>query len=466
MATLVLDVGSSSVRALVLDDKLEIVATARQPYQFTHEPEGAAEVDAVWLRDQLERCIDEVLPQATITAVGMATFVGNMMGVDADNTPITPIFTYADSRAAREIEQLAAQIDIQAVYERTGCPHHTAYHPAKLRWVKCTQPKQYEDVDVWMDFGTYCYQTWFGRPVPCSYSVASWSGMLDRIGLIWDASWLDVLGLELDDLPELADYDSVQTGLAQEYAERWPQLADVPFYLAVGDGAAANIGSGGVDQQKLVLTIGTTAALRMVTTEPPSPLPPGLWSYRVDQKRHLVGGATTEGGNVFGWAQDTLNLDNSHKMEVEPDAHGLTVLPMLAGERSPGFAPNATGTITGIRLSTTPEDILLALLESIAFRLGMIADLFAAPDLDVYAGGGSLLASPVWGQIIANAMNRSLHLVDEPEVTARGVAQLMNGEREPAIRSLIEPQADVVEVYAEARKRQQKLYRQFYGKAE
>ena len=399
MATLVLDVGSSSVRALLFDDNLDIITVARQHYQFTYQPEGAAEVDGKRLRHLLEGCIDTVLSHqsaAPITAVGMATFVGNLLGVDAENKPVTPIFTYADTRAAAEIAPLATQTDIHAIYERTGCPHHTAYHPAKLHWLQRTQPEQISNVAQWMDFATYCYLTWLGHDVPCSYSVASWSGLLDRFKLIWDAPWLELLGTP--QFPALADYDATQQGLAANYAERWPQLADSPFYLAVGDGAAANIGSGGVDDSKLVLTIGTTAALRMVTTQPPSPLPPGLWSYRVDKTRHLVGGATTEGGNIFAWAQSALKLGDADTLEWQPDAHGLTVLPTLAGERSPGFAANATGTITGIRLSTTPEDIVLALLESIALRLGIIADLFAMPDVTVYAGGGSLLASPIWGR--------------------------------------------------------------------
>src|SRR5690606_27131338 len=130
--------------------------------------------------------------------------------------------------------------------------------------------------------------------------MSSWSGLLNRTALAWDTAWLERLNLDPQTLPPLADYDTTQIGLNAAYRERWPQLQRTPFYLAVGDGAAANVGCGAVSEGKIALTVGTTAALRRITPSPQ--LPEGLWSYRVDGAHYLVGGATSEGGNIFQWA--------------------------------------------------------------------------------------------------------------------------------------------------------------------
>ncbi len=478
MTLLVIDVGSSSIRALLFDDEACPIRNAVCSYshQFTTDPPGAAVADAEALRHLIEQCIDEILehPQAiNIRAVGMDTFVGNMLGVDKKWQAITPIYTYADTRSADQVKQLATQIDIQATHQRTGCLHHTAYHPARLHWLRETNPDLASQVTRWIDLGTYCYSTWFGETA-CSYSIASWSGLLNRGELQWDDGWLQLLKRTASDFPTLADYSTPNLGLVADYAERWPDLQDVPFFLAVGDGAAANIGLGAVDPRTIALTVGTTAALRVVTTASHPTVPDGLWGYRVSATHHLLGGATSEGGNIFQWARQTLNLDvadlEAKLGSSEAGQHGITFLPLLAGERSPGWATNATGSIHGLRLSTTPFDLLQAALESVALRLSVIADQLAetaADDAQIFAGGGALTSSLAWAQMITNAINRPLWVVDEVETTARGVAILILAGLEnksltdfpkPAILTTLEPQAVSASRLQEARERQRQLY--------
>lgn len=477
MTTLIVDVGSSSVRVLLLDAAFQVLpgAVSRRNYSFTYDADGAAEIDPVQLRLWVEACIDEVLlhPAAqTISAVGMTTFVGNLLGVDAQNAPLTPVYTYADTRAADYIDPLRAALDTEAAYARTGCPHHVAYHPSKLRWLQATSPDKTVRVTQWLDFATYCYRTWFAREVPCSYSIASWSGLLNRHTLAWDEAWLAALALTPNRLPPLADFDAQQVGLSPVYHTRWSLLAQVPFYLAIGDGAAANIGSGGGDAGQLVLTVGTTAALRVVTEAKNPTLPRGLWHYRVSAGRHLVGGATTEGGNIYSWAKQTLQLDvvalDDDLLMRPADVHGLTLLPTFAGERSPGFAPDAVGVIYGLRLSTTPLDIAQACLEAVALRLAVIADALSTEALPIYAGGGALNGSKAWGQIIANALGRTVYLLDEPEITARGVAILISGRLadapKPAVQRVYRPDSAATAALKVARQRQTALYEQFFGK--
>jgi gluconokinase len=267
----------------------------------------------------------------------------------------------------------------------------------------------------------------------------------------------------------------------------------VPWFPAIGDGAAANIGSGCTSPKRMALTVGTTGAVRVVQPDVPE-VPAGLWCYRVDQRRALLGGATSEGGNVYAWMRDTLRLGEAEAIEqalakLPPDGHGLTVLPFLAGERSPGWAGDVRATISGLGLNTTPLDILRAGLEAVAYRFALICAGLEARDLGraadrpsqaatldprastVIASGGGLLSSPTWMQIIADTLGRPVVASAEPEATSRGVA-LLALESLGAIASIealpaadgtsYEPNAANHAIYQQAIARQVELYNRFY----
>lgn len=479
MTLLILDIGSSSVRTLLFDERAHLIpdAVVRRETPFIVREGGAAEIEAELLRHLVEACMDEVLAHpaaSSISAVGMTTLVGNLIGVDAAGELITPIYTYADTRSAEAAAALAQEIDAEALHQRTGCPIHSAYHPAKLRWLQQTRPELWRKAHRWLDFGTYLYQQWFGGVIPCSYSVASWSGLLNRASLTWDHTWLSVLGVQPDHLSPLADYSALQRGLNDSYARRWPVLRELPFALAVGDGAAANIGSGAIQPETAALTLGTTAALRRVSLETLPAVPHGLWSYRIDARHHLIGGATNEGGNIFRWLREKLHLPDHASLEAEllkraPDSHNLTFLPLFAGERSPGWRLDAVGTIHGLHLSTEPLDIVQAALEGVALRLAMIDSQFEMPSSKVIASGGALENSRAWTQIMADALALPITLLAEQELSARGVAVLLlaaDGHSltgfPPRQLEMIQPRGAGISALKTARERQAELYRRLY----
>ena len=486
MTILALDVGSSSVRALLFDHdengvKLISDAIAQRGYSFDTTEPGQATVEPDFLRDLVEHCIEEILehPKAeTIEAVGMDTFVGNLT-VSGNNYLHSIIYTYADTRSAVCIPELRQLIDTAKTQQRTGTILHSAYYPAMLKWLAQTEPQFHqlltEKQIALMDFSAFCFNDFFGAN-QMSYSCASWSGLLNREKLEWDRDLLKILGLSANDFPSLHDYTLAQTGLWDDYAQRWKQLANVPFYLAVGDGAAAQVGSGAVAAGTAALTIGTTAAIRKVSTEKLPPVPDGCWSYRIDKEHHLIGGALSEGGSIFAWARDTLKLDldvlECELAKCQPAEHGLTVLPLLAGERSPGWRGDATGTIHGLRLSTTPLDIVHALLESVALRLAIVANqLSIGSDVKIMASGGALAKSSAWAQIIADALQRPLYLIDSPEITALGTAHLawcaLNNQpvsgASPHVARVIEPRTQYTSIMRELVEKQQGLYAKLYS---
>jgi gluconokinase len=480
-----LDVGSSSVKAGLYDRRAQLVpeSLVREESRIDVTPDGGAEIDPAALADRTERVLDAVLARAAgreVTAVGLDTIAHTVCGVGEDGQAVTPLYTYADRRSRDDVSALRKELDAAAVYARTGAPLHTAYLPARLRWLRRTSPELAARVRRFVDFGTYLYGRWFGRSVPTSYSIASWSGLLDREHLRWDPALLRHLGVGEERLPPVADYDQAQTGLAGASTSRWPALREARFFLSVGDGASANVGSGCVSAGRLALTVGTTGAVRVVLADRVPAVPPGLWAYKIGAGETLLGGALSEGGNVFDWARAALHVPGLDELEtalaaLPPDGHGLTVLPMLTGERSPGFAANARGAIDGLDASTTAVEILQALLEAVCYRFGLVTRLIQTcigGECAIVASGGAITGSRYWSQLMADVLGQRIALSREEELTSRGTAILAwralgewsSLEDVPLHpEETYEPDASRSAAYQRAIERQHGLYDQLIG---
>jgi gluconokinase len=433
-----IDIGTSSVRAALFDRLGRAVqgVEARQGHEIRTSPEGASEADPDALLELVFSCLDQVVSRAgdlgsKIGGGATCTFVNNILGIDKNNRAVTPLTTYADTRADAEVAGLKADFDETVVHDRTGCRFHPSYLPARFRWLARTQPGLFYQVSRFVSIGEYLELKLFGETA-VTYSVASWTGLLNRSTLEWDTHLLSALPVKVEQLSPLTDVHVPRRGLRRKFTARWPMLRDLPWFPAVGDGATANIGSGCVSPARVALTVGTSSALRVVLTHPLDHLPSGLWCYRVDGRRSLLGGALSEGGSVFAWMKDTLQLENLSGLEaslaaLEPDAHGLTILPFLAGERAPGWAGHARATVHGLTLATTPLDILRAGLEAVAYRIARVFELLRPvlpADPQVIASGGALLNSPTWLKIMTDVLGRPVSVSKVQEASGRGAALL------------------------------------------
>lgn len=433
-----IDIGTSAVRTSLFDCFGRAIGgmEARQPLEIKTTAAGASEADPDVILERTRSCIDSVMEQAAslarrIAGVASCTFVGNILGVNSTNQAITSLATYADTRAYSEVAGLQAEFDEVAVHERTGCHFHPCYLPAYFRWFAKTRPNLFKQVSRWMSIGEYLELKLFGESA-VSYSVASWTGLLNRYDLVWDEALLKALPIRKNQLSPLVDSNHFRRGLRPEFANRWPALQNIPWFPALGDGATANIGSGCISPERIALTVGTTSALRSVVDFPISHIPEGLWCYRVDSRRSLPGGALSEGGSLFSWLTETLKLRSLSEVEqalarMEPDAHGLTILPFLAGERAPGWAGQARATIHGLSLATTSLEILRAGLEAVAYRIAIVFERLRQllpSEPQIIASGGALLHSPSWLQIMADTLGRPVAVSEVQEASGRGAALL------------------------------------------
>src|SRR5262245_1232441 len=430
-----LDVGTSSARATAYDHagrRLEGRFHSESYTPFTTH-DGGVEHDPARLLEAIATCLDAVAVvdhADPVVGVGVSTFWHGLCGFDRAGAAVTPVYMWADTRSTGDADLLRGALDADALHARTGCALHASYWPAKLRWLLRTRPVDTRRVARWGSFGEYLELALFGEAAT-SVSMASATGLLDQDSGRWDAEALAAAEIDQSRLFALTDRTQGRHGLRAPWARRWPALRSTAWFPAVGDGAASNIGSACVSHGRVALNVGTSAAMRIVTSTPVR-APRGLWRYRVDRKTFIVGGATSEGGNVFAWCENVLRLPEAARLEAAlgaaaPDGHGLTVLPFLAGERSPGWRGGRHAVIAGLTLDSTALDILHAGLEAVALRLALIYQSLAplaAPEHVIVASGGAIARSPVWPRMIADALGHSLLISRETEATSRGAAVL------------------------------------------
>jgi gluconokinase len=360
-------------------------------------------------------------------AVAMSTFWHSFLGVDARGEPTTPIIHLFDTRSRAQVEELRKKFDAAQIRARTGCVLHTSYWPAKLLWLKQTNPNAFSRTAKWISFGDYLLTALHGRGAE-STSMVSASGIWRQRENAYDEELLGYIGVRPEQLAPPQGLDRPAQSLNREFATRWPLLDNIPWCPAYGDGACNNVGSGCTTRDRLALMVGTSGAMRVVIRSQAIQIPSGLWCYRVNRERYILGGALSNGGEVFRWVSKTFNLPADVESQIEgraPASHGLTMLPFLAGERSPYWRPDLRAVLTGLSLSTTSTDILQAAMEGVSLRFKQIYSLFLeaypAP-VQVIASGGGLAASKAWRQMMADALGRPIVECMEPEASSRGAA--------------------------------------------
>jgi gluconokinase len=155
-------------------------------------------------------------------------------------------------------------------------------------------------VATWLSIGELMALRFFGRAFTTT-SVASGTGLFDLRSGAWDGEALAAVGIDAAALPAIGDGE--MRGLLPEWAARWPELASVPWFPAVGDGGCASLGSGAFGPGRIGVTVGTSAAVRVLRVDAAPEGPAGLWCYRMDSTRTAAGRALSNGGNAFAWAR-------------------------------------------------------------------------------------------------------------------------------------------------------------------
>ncbi len=444
------DLGTTGVRAVVFDaaGRQQHVESAEYPLAAPFP--GWAEQDPEQVYTATVRCLRAAAAWARrqrqpIVALGWSAILHSLVPLDAEGNALGPSIIWADARSAAEAGALRREIDPLRLYHRTGCPIHAMYWPAKLRWLQRYQPDVWRRAASFAGIKEYVVRRCLGF-YGAERSSASATGLFNLHTMDWDDQALALAGVERARLPPLVE----PVEPCRVPPDRLRVLGLPESCLVVpgaGDGVLQTIGTGTIHPDQMVAMVATSGAIRTVSSTPRTDPRGRTWCYYLAEGRWVVGTAINNAGLVYAWLRDQLNgaardaaaaetggpppsitpadLDR-WAAAVPAGSNGLVFLPYLAGERSPNWNADARGVLFGLSLAHDYRHLARATLEGVAYRMRTILEPMeevAGRAAELRAAGG-FVRSPLWLQIVADVLNRELALVDSPEASALGAAQL------------------------------------------
>jgi gluconokinase len=477
-----IDIGTTSTKSVVFSRQGEILGSFSVEYPLLQEQPTWAEQEPEVIFQAILNSVKGAVSKSgvsseTVAAVGISSVMHSVIAVDAGGRPLTRSITWADGRSEEQARRIREQLEGLEVYCRTGTPIHPMSPLPKLVWLRENQPEVWAAAAKFISIKEYFIYQLFGEWV-LDTSVASATGLMKLDTLQWDEQALQIAGIEADRLSVLKAGTYRLQGMQADYAQRMGLAPDTPFFLGGSDGALANVGVGAIGPGEIAVTIGTSAAVRMMTDKPLTDEKMRTFCYNVADNAYIIGGATNNGGIVLQWLRDSLFTGRAAEgataagitfeelleiaARVAPGADGLLFLPFLAGERAPIYNSEARGTFFGVGLRHKQEHFIRAGLEGVMFAVLSVAQALkdlAGPAREIRASGG-FTKSPLWRQMLADMLGQEVRIPRVTEASALGAAVMaLQGLGEIAdwrqvkewtpIAQTVEPNLQHTEVYRE-----------------
>lgn len=431
-----LDVGTTAVKAGLYTPSGEEVAVASRDHPLRSPEPGWAEQDPEEIIAATVDALAEVAGAARDTntdvrAISVSTPMHGLLGLDAAGRPLTPVVTWADTRARDDADALRA--DHLDVYRRTGTPLHPMAPLAKLRWFHRERAQVAERVRTWVTIKEYVLAALTGA-LAIDRSSASATGLFNLRDDTWDAEALELAHIGADRLAPVVETDHVVGGLTSTRAEATGLPPDTSVVAGATDGVLANLGVGalGADGTGAV-TIGTSGAVRLTVDEPTTDPDMRTFCYALTGDWWVVGGAISNGGLWLRWLRDAVfdgGLDDDDlsalATEVPAGSGGVTVLPYLTGERAPQWSADPAGVVFGLRLDHGRGHLVRAGMEGVAHQLRLVTEALADGGHEVtrLRATGGFTRSEVWLRTVADVLDVPLDVSAVSEAVAFGAALL------------------------------------------
>lgn len=442
-----LDSGTTATKAVTAGADARVRDVASVGYPLSVPQPGWAELDARRLQTAAVEALVAVVAMArergdTVVGICLSAAMHGVVPMADDGRPLGPLVTWADDRAAAQAAALVADGRAKGLHARTGTPVHPMSPLVKLAWWAGHDPDLMTATPRWGGVKELVVQALTGRSDVVDLSSASASGCYDLVGRHWDDEALQVAGVRVGQLPQVVPTTHVLRGLLPEVARVTGLPVDLPVVVGASDGVLANLGIGAVRDDVAAVSIGTSGAMRLVVTGPKVDPAGRLFCYALTEDLWVVGGAINNGGSVVRWAGQALAAgpDGRELMGEDADdldarllqeaaslpagSEGLLCLPYLLGERAPWWLPGMRGAYLGLRREHRRPHLVRAAVEGVCQQLALVRDAFGdLPVREVRATGGSV-ASPLWVQTLASALNLPVRVADSPEGTGLGACLL------------------------------------------
>ena len=440
-----IDIGTSSVKALLIDSGGRVIKTSVPEYSFQTPKPLWAEADPLDWWEATQQAIKELLlkvQSSEIAGIGLTGQMHGMVAMNKEGFVLRPCIMWNDQRSHLECDEITERVGQKKILSITGNPVLPGFTAPKILWTQKNEPDLFALIDKVVlpkDFIRYKLTGSFFSDV----SDASGTSLLDVGKRTWSQEMFDCMGWPISWMPEVTESTEVSAKISAEAATLTGLLEGTPVVAGGGDCAAQAVGSGIVEEGKVSVTLGTSGVVFAQSdeyrVEPNGKL--HAFCHAVPGKWHVMGVMLSAAGsfqwykNQFGMEEQRIEKEggaNAYEtltkeaQQVIAGSEGLFFLPYLSGERTPHPDPYARGCFIGMSLRHQKKHHTRAVLEGVSYglndSLSMMKELGVNPNEIILSGGGS--RSALWKQMLADIFATPCAMVNALEGAAYGAAIL------------------------------------------
>ncbi|MBS1915968.1 MAG: gluconokinase [Bacteroidetes bacterium] len=432
------DIGTSGTKAVAFASSGEVLADAHVSYSYLSPKPGYHELDPQLLVQaviySLKNVIEKIGSKNKIEGISFSCAMHSVIALDKNGTALTNAITWADTRSNDIVQRLKFSGTGNTIYEHCGTPIHAMTPLCKIIWIKENEPELFAKTAKFIGIKEYVWFRFFEKYL-IDYSLASATGLFDIRNLQWFEPALKIAGITNEHLSLPVTTTHIETAIVPEYKSAIGLKENIPFIIGASDGCLANLGSNAILPGDASLTIGTSGALRMVSSLPKHDSKERIFNYILTKDVFVSGGAVNNGAVVVEWFVKNFfsNITDFRKdfsaevqkaITISPGADGLIFLPYLLGERAPVWDADARGVFFGINPKHSSLHFLRAVIEGISFSLYQVCvslEETIGRINYIYASGG-FTQSGLWLQMIADIFNKKIIVTNTSDASAIGAA--------------------------------------------
>lgn len=483
------DLGTSGNKVTAFDEQGRLVCSYTHSYDthFFNTNWAEQDPDAWW--EAVCTCTQDICQKIDPKDIAALSFSGQMQGclcVDEQGSALYPHLLYCDQRAEQEAGAMIDALGFEYIYTTTGQRPSSTYSIEKLLWMKHHLPEVFKHTHKILNAKDYMILKLTGVFMT-ERNDASGTNAMDIRTDCWSEDILRAVDIPSSMLPDIHQSTDIVGYVTAEAARQTGLLEGTPVVAGAGDGGCATIGAGSIRPGSIYTNIGSSAWTSATTDEPVYDPEMKLFTFAhpIEGLFHPCGTMQTAGSS-FKWFVDALlkrfaTVDDDSiytalegsTQEIPVGSNGLLFLPYLMGERTPWWDPHARGTLIGIGMDTSADDIAHAIYEGIAMNLNYTHEIFKKShptDRCTVTGGGARMSNLI--RILASVTGLSLEIPKYLEVSTSMGAAVIGGvgcglypsfdiidEMNP-VESVIEPSTDRHEAYKQLQKLFEQAYRQ------
>lgn len=430
------DVGTSSLKAVLIDSQGRIVGTESGNYQLSFGGQNEVEFNPLDHWNAICAASKSIMSKSNVPAKDVAGLVfitqsQNVIALDSNCNLIRPGISWMDGRADKEAHEIVAAIGGEEACKKIAGAVYTGLDILpKVRWIAKNEPDNFAKMKYFVDCNGYLTYKATGRIV-CDVSTASISGYDNELGEM-NRAVLEVTGFSSDAFPKIINAYDFVGNLTTEAAELMGLTVNTKVFGGTFDVLGAAVGTGMVDENEAHIYMGTSGWTGIINKEKALLNNGGLEIISANPNTFLRCYSQNTCCANFEWFLEKMYpyeratmatsefYDYINKMaeSVPAGANGVIFNPWLCGERSPIPDVSLRGGFLNIQLTSTREDLLRAVMEGIAYNIkwsydSMEDDLnYKSPKIRIMGGATN---SAVWMQIFADLFGRDVEIVADSQ---------------------------------------------------